>query len=92
MSQPLLPPQTGLFADLWDRQGGLCALCGEPMPQGRFHVSHASIWKKERPTFDHIIPRAAGGPDRADNLQLAHSHCNKRKGKDQTASLGRVRT
>ncbi|WP_084417949.1 HNH endonuclease [Henriciella litoralis] len=80
------------FEQLWDSQNGCCALCGKPMPKGRFHVAHASIWKRERPTFDHIIPRAAGGPDRVDNLQLAHANCNKRKGKSQTGSLGRDAT
>ncbi|WP_233355995.1 HNH endonuclease [Henriciella aquimarina] len=92
MSQPITPPQTDLFARLWQAQAGDCALCGKAMPRSRFEVAHAAIWKKERPTFDHIIPRAAGGPDRAENLQLAHARCNKRKGKAQTGSLGRVRT
>ena len=92
MSQPVTPPQTDLFRQLWDAQEGCCALCGKPMPQSRFHVAHASIWKRERPTFDHVIPRAAGGPDGPDNLQLAHARCNKLKGKAQTGSVGRVRT
>ena len=92
MSQPLVPPDTALFRALWDRQAGQCALCGRAMPHSRFEVAHATIWKRERPTFDHIIPRAAGGPDRAGNLQLAHARCNKLKGKSQRAGAGRVRT
>ena len=92
MSQSLQPPSSTLFQTLWARQDGCCALCGQPMPQGRFHVRHASIWKRERPTFDHIIPRAAGGPDRDHNFQLAHAICNKRKGKRQAGSEGRVIT
>lgn len=62
------------------------------MPASRFHVAHAAIWKRERPTFDHIVPQAAGGSDMEDNLQLAHAGCNKRKGKAQAASVGRDRT
>jgi 5-methylcytosine-specific restriction endonuclease McrA len=50
------------------------------MPASRFELAHASLWKKQRPTFDHIRPRAAGGSEKPDNLQLAHAACNKRKG------------
>ena len=92
MSQSFSPPASALFEDFWSSQAGLCALCGKPMPASRFDVAHASIWKRERPTFDHIIPRAAGGSDAPENLQLAHARCNKRKGKSQTGSDGRVRT
>lgn len=92
MSQPVSLPPSDLFASLWSSQSGLCALCEKPMPSSRFDVAHATIWKKERPTFDHIIPRAAGGPDRPENLQLAHARCNKIKGKSQAGSVGRDRT
>jgi 5-methylcytosine-specific restriction endonuclease McrA len=69
-----------LFDDLWAAQSGRCAICGEAMPRGRFNVPHATIWKKKRPTFDHIRPRKKGGTDDPANLQLAHAACNKRKG------------
>ena len=92
MSQSFAPPRSELFETLWHAQSGGCALCGKSMPRSRFEVAHATLWKKQRPTFDHIIPKAAGGPDRADNLQLAHAACNKRKGRSQAASVGRVRT
>ncbi|MEM5516789.1 HNH endonuclease signature motif containing protein [Henriciella sp. AS95] len=92
MSQPAVPPDNEFFRTLWAKQGGCCALCGKPMPASRFDVAHATIWKRQRPTFDHIIPRAAGGSDEPDNLQLAHARCNKIKGKSQTGSVGRVRT
>ncbi|RIJ25883.1 HNH endonuclease [Henriciella barbarensis] len=75
------------FDSLWAAQSGQCALCGKAMPRGRFDVAHASIWKKQRPTFDHIVPKAAGGPDRLENLQLAHAVCNKRKGKRQAGGV-----
>jgi 5-methylcytosine-specific restriction endonuclease McrA len=69
-----------LFDDLWTKQDGRCAICGEAIPRGRFDVAHATIWKKTRPTFDHIRPRAKGGGDVPANIQLAHARCNKRKG------------
>lgn len=31
-------------------------------------------------TRDHVIPRAAGGPDTIDNLRPAHHECNVRRG------------
>ena len=68
-----------LFDDIWLRQDGRCAICGAAMPRGRFDAPHATIWKKRRPTFDHIRPRAKGGSEEATNLQLAHAECNKRK-------------
>lgn len=69
-----------LFNNLWAVQEGRCAICGEPMPRGRFDAPHATVWKKKRPSFDHIRPRNKGGGDESDNLQLAHAGCNWRKG------------
>ncbi len=69
-----------LFDALWSKQEGRCAICGEPMPRGRFDVPHATVWKKKRPSFDHIRPRNKGGGDEPENLQLAHADCNWRKG------------
>ena len=69
-----------LFDELWAKQEGRCAICGEAMPAERFDVPHATVWKKKRPTFDHIRPRVKGGGDEPSNLQLAHADCNWRKG------------
>lgn len=69
-----------LFDKLWLEQDGRCAICGEAMPKGRFDVPHATLWKKKRPTFDHIRPKTKGGGDEPANLQLAHADCNWRKG------------
>lgn len=80
MSQSFAPPDSPLFRRLWQDQEGICALCGKPMPPTRADVAHATLWKKWRPTFDHITPRARGGDDDVANLQLAHATCNKRKG------------
>lgn len=71
-----------IFSKLWVGQGGICALCGKAMPASRWQTPHASVWKKIRPTFDHIRPRSKGGDDREGNLQLAHARCNKIKGND----------
>lgn len=54
---------------LW-RHSHICGLCKEP------------IDSFEEATVDHIIARARGGSNRFDNLQLAHAHCNSRKGCD----------
>ena len=80
MSQSFAPPDTEIFRTLWGQQEGCCALCWLAMPRDRFGLVHATLWKKQRPTFDNIRQKAAGGSDRADNLQLAHAACNKRKG------------
>jgi HNH endonuclease len=80
MSQSFVPPDTPLFHALWQQQDGACALCGGPMPASRAEVAHATLWKKWRPTFDHIRARRKGGFDGPGNMQLAHALCNKRKG------------
>ncbi|MFN3609228.1 MAG: HNH endonuclease [Hyphomonas sp.] len=51
------------------------------MPRQRFDLAHATLWKKLRPSFDHIRAKARGGTDAATNLQLAHAECNWRKGR-----------
>lgn len=53
-------------AKLYAAQGGDCALCG-----GAMEYEDANI--------DHIIPVALGGTNRFNNLQLAHSLCNRRR-------------
>lgn len=80
MSQSFAPPNTPEFRQLWQQQQGACALCGRSMPRSRADLAHATLWKKWRPTFDHIIPRAHHGSDGVDNLRLTHALCNKRRG------------
>lgn len=55
------------------------------MPRTRFDTPHATVWKKHRPTFDHIMPVSKGGPDTLENLQLAHAACNKAKADNMPA-------
>lgn len=52
---------------LYGLQGGDCAGCGE-----HFKPQHLEV--------DHIIARANGGTDHAENLQLLCGHCNRVKG------------
>jgi 5-methylcytosine-specific restriction endonuclease McrA len=48
--------------------GTPCPLCHTPLlPQQRLHL-------------DHVLPRAAGGPDLHSNLQVTHARCNLAKG------------
>lgn len=58
---------------LADEDGTDCRLCGEPVDM--------SIPGPDRraPSIDHIIPRALGGSDYRENLQLAHKGCNSSK-------------
>ena len=52
---------------LYGEQGGSCNGCGE-----HFRPQNLEI--------DHIIPRAKGGTDHLENLQLLCGHCNRVKG------------
>ncbi|WP_324603031.1 HNH endonuclease [Hirschia maritima] len=74
------PLPSAWFQELWASQSGKCALCGEAMPRTRFKTPHSNVWKKLRPTFDHIWPISKNGKDELSNLQLVHADCNKRKG------------
>ena len=49
------------------RDGLVCGLCGSDVPLEDLHI-------------DHIRPVARGGTDKPENLQVAHSQCNLRKG------------
>lgn len=57
-----------LILALAHRDGFTCSLCGEPMPD----VSDIEV--------DHVIPVSKGGSDDPENLKLAHSRCNAKKG------------
>ena len=61
---------------LWvlsERQKGLCAWCREPLPP---QPSPPFSYEVE---IDHIVPKAAGGGNGIDNLQLVHIACNREK-------------
>lgn len=60
--------------DIFERDDWICQICGEP-------VDPQLVWPDMmRKSIDHIIPIARGGPDTAENVQLAHLRCNLRKG------------
>jgi 5-methylcytosine-specific restriction endonuclease McrA len=52
-----------------------CALCGGPA-------------EADDLTFDHVVPRSAGGVTSFANVCLAHSLCNQRKGNRSLAQAG----
>ena len=79
---PLQKPATWK-KELYGEQEGHCRGCEE-----HFQARHLEI--------DHIVPKAAGGTDHRDNLQLMCGSCNRRKGAGSmskfTARLIRERT
>jgi hypothetical protein len=62
--EPLSP---WLRAAVIARDGYVCGICGGDVESTDVHI-------------DHIFPRSRGGRDQLDNLQVAHSLCNLRKG------------
>jgi 5-methylcytosine-specific restriction endonuclease McrA len=52
---------------VFDRDGGICGICGDPVDPANFHI-------------DHVVPIARGGEHSYANAQIAHPACNQRKG------------
>jgi 5-methylcytosine-specific restriction endonuclease McrA len=52
--------------DVWERDGGICQICGEPADVADWHL-------------DHIVPLVRGGEHSYANTQVAHPLCNWRK-------------
>lgn len=59
---------------IWDRDGGICQLCDEPIDPGLAWPDPMSK------TLDHVLPLATGGTHEPANVQLAHALCNCIKG------------
>jgi hypothetical protein len=59
---------------VYQRDGGACALCGEPVDMA-IPYPHPLA-----PTVDHIIPVTRAGEHSMKNVQLAHARCNLSKG------------
>jgi HNH endonuclease len=53
---------------LWQHQGGVCPLCGEPIPETEINGPRINI--------DHRRPVSHGGGNERANLQLTHVPCN----------------
>ncbi|HSS09404.1 MAG TPA: HNH endonuclease [Acidimicrobiales bacterium] len=62
-------------ADIYERDGYVCQLCGEPIDMLVRSPNPRS------PTIDHIIPLRRGGTDEPGNVQAAHRSCNSSKGR-----------
>lgn len=58
---------------LFVQQNGLCHLCGKPMTLSRENRKRAP---KSFASFDHLVPKSAGGTSYWTNLKLAHRSCN----------------
>lgn len=52
----------------WNRENGLCVLCGKPVPPAGPDVE-----------WDHRIPRALSGDDTTANLFAVHVRCHAKK-------------
>ena len=76
----LLPPYQTHKHTLFGMQEGICSGCKVLFPFRNF-------------TIDHIVPRARGGTDHVDNLQLLCNACNSVKGtKTQAEFLAALRS
>lgn len=58
------------LSDLFDRQGGLCAILGDPLTIGGI----------EPASLDHIVPKSRGGSHDIANLRFVHNWINTMKG------------
>ena len=61
---------------LFDRDGGICWICGKPCDINAHYNSN------NYPSVDHLIPISKGGKDEWSNIRLAHRGCNSRRGND----------
>ena len=66
-----------LVTRLMARDGTDCTICSEPLDRTIRDHSHPRYV-----TFDHIVPRSAGGNDKHTNKRLAHQRCNNERGND----------
>ena len=69
-----VPTDVFTYDEIFARDGWVCQLCGRRVNPAlrRPHPRAAEL--------DHIIPLAAGGDNRRNNVQLSHGDCNRRKG------------
>lgn len=52
---------------VFERDGGICGICGEPVDAANFQI-------------DHVVALANGGDHSYANVQISHPLCNQRKG------------
>lgn len=62
---------------LFERDKGICHLCGEKCNPKDFEIRDGHfIVGKSYPSIDHLIPRSKGGVHSWKNVKLAHHYCN----------------
>jgi len=62
------------YVEIWERDKGICYLCGNAIPRDHLH-------------FDHVIPLSKGGAHSMENIRPTHATCNIRK-KDRIVEGG----
>lgn len=66
---------------LYERDEGICWLCGERCDYQDFTVDGNTFIAGNRyPSIDHVMPLSKGGRHTWDNVKLAHRICNTKKG------------
>lgn len=68
-------------ADVFERDGWVCGLCGEPVSPDVVYPAPLSA------SLDHVVPLSRGGAHSFANSQLAHLACNVRKGAREDVSV-----
>lgn len=62
---------------LYDRDGGVCWLCGGLCDLTDYRIKDGTIVCGEKyPSVDHIVAICDGGEDSWENVRLAHRYCN----------------
>jgi 5-methylcytosine-specific restriction endonuclease McrA len=62
---------------VFERDEGICGICGEPVAREEFDV-------------DHVIPLALGGEHSYANVRLSHVPCNRRRGRSVSLEAAAV--
>ena len=66
--------------EVYERDGGVCYLCGKPCDWNDFFVKDGVIvYGNNYPSRDHVVPKSQGGENNWNNIRLAHRGCNARK-------------
>lgn len=76
-----VPTERYSLAEIADRDGWRCQLCGRLVSRTARYPAPTS------PSIDHIIPLSQGGSDLKSNVQLSHFRCNAAKG-NRTLPVG----